>query len=561
MKHIQKSFLSLLALLSMASFSHAQYRECLNHFGLDYQSFPSAKMVIPTADGPIAVGSIEESVGSGNYDIYLTQFNNTGGVVWARRYGTPGNSEVVKAAIKGSANNVVIVGQKNYQEASITSIDISTGTVSWNRNIGVGTPFVIENLTTVAEIGTTGEYMAMGTVFQSGKLELLSVKFNNTGTIFWSKLLPEFVLDPHPFDLTAVNLVDLPLEDRMALTGTASISGSNEKVYAAYVDKATGTIAEFKVYDIALFGNNTHCVAGDIYRQASNKMALAFTAYNDTKSSSRIMYMQLRHNTSPSNELTPNFLYGYNIAYGMVSLIYNHGLNIYRDGSGMDIGMKFGTSASNVMPGILQISNSGNIISVEAHLNYDNYSGIAMTQDGGTGYYMKSKLGSDAYIMTHTDLNGATVIPCSRPTIASRIPDYEANTAVFSLLSVSHGAFSSDVLSSDDVSGYITSCDGSWTGFKKEATSIEETTRQEGVYPSVINHQDVVYVQSDQFTGEELRVAINNTLGQEVYSLSVHPQAGERIPVPAGELAKGINLVSVYRSNGQLLLSSKVIKQ
>jgi len=184
MKYNLKLSLLILTTVLVASNSNAQYRKLLKHFSHDYQSFQSARMVVPTDDGPIAVGSIEESSGSGYYDIYLTQFDNSGNVVWATRYGTAENTEVAKAAIKGSANNVIIVGQRNYQEASVTSIDISTGNVNWNRNIGVGTPSEIENLTTVAEIGTTGEYMAMGTVFQAGKLELFSVKFNNTGTIF-----------------------------------------------------------------------------------------------------------------------------------------------------------------------------------------------------------------------------------------------------------------------------------------------------------------------------------------------------------------------------------------
>ena len=68
----------------------------------------------------------------------------------------------------------------------------------------------------------------------------------------------------------------------MALTGTASIGGSNERVYAAYVDKATGVITEFKVYDVELFGNNMHSIAGDICLQATNKLALVFTTFNDT---------------------------------------------------------------------------------------------------------------------------------------------------------------------------------------------------------------------------------------------------------------------------------------
>lgn len=561
MKYILKPLLIALAFVLAASTSQAQYRKLLKHFGHDYQSFPSAKMVIPTDDGPIAVGSIEESSGSGYYDIYLTQFDNSGNVLWATRYGTAETTEVAKAAIKGSANNVIIVGQRNYQEASITSIDISTGNVSWNRNIGVGTPSVIENLTTVAEIGATGEYMAMGTVFQAGKLELLSVKFNNTGTIFWSKLLPEFVLDPHPFDLTATNLIDLPLEDRMALTGTASISGSNERVYAAYVDKATGVITEFKVYEVDLFGNNMHSIAGDICLQATNKLALVFTTFNDTKTNSRIMYLQLKHNTTPSNELTPSLISGYNISYGLVSLAYNHGLNVYKDLSGLDIGMKFGTSFSNSMPGVLEITNSGSIVSVTAHTNYDNYQGIALTKNGASGYYMKSKLGSDGYVMTQTDLSGLTIFGCYRPALAVEISDYDVNTQVFGLLSSAHGAFDSDDLNRIEVSGFITNCDGFWTGFKKNTTSIENQSTEDRIYPTSMSSEDILHIESGKFNGDDLIISITGALGQQLYLTQVHPNFGESITLPSRHFVEGVNFILVRNTNGKELLNSRVIKR
>jgi len=347
----------------------------------------------------------------------------------------------------------------------------------------------------------------------------------------------------------------------MALTGTASIGGSNERVYAAYVDKATGVITEFKVYDVELFGNNMHSIAGDICLQATNKLALVFTTFNDTKTNSRIMYLQLKHNTTPSNELTPSLISGYNISYGLVSLAYNHGLNVYKDVSGLAIGMKFGTSFSNVMPGVLEITNSGSIVSVTAHTNYDNYQGIALTQNGASGYYMKSKLGSDGYVMTQTDLSGVTIFGCYRPALAVEIPDYNVNTQVFGLLSSAHGSIDSDDLNRIEVSGFITNCDGFWTGFKRNTTSIENQDAQEQIYPTLLSSDDVLHIESGKFNGENLTISVMNALGQELYTLKVNPQFGESVTLSAQHLKEGINFISVRNANGKELLNSRVIKR
>ena len=129
-----------------------------------------------------------------------------------------------------------------------------------------------------------------------------------------------------------------------------------------------------------------------------------------------------------------------------------------------------------------------------------------------------------------------------------------------------HGTTQTVNLTSAHVNGTNTepTCgiSGGWTiPFKKAPTSLDEATEQHAVYPSLLNSESVVTVQSDRMVTERVNVAISNSLGQIIYQESTSIEAEGKLQLPAGLFEKGINFISIKTADGVEVVSTKVLKE
>lgn len=552
--------LSTLCTICLTSI-HAQYVREVDLLGRAYfKNEESSKLAVGLSNGEgIAISSVQENLATGDVDILINHFSTTGLVISSLRWGEPGESEIANAAVRGSNNDIIVVGQdNNYTDGLIAAIDYTNNTVSWA--ISVGDPMMTEELNTVAEIGNTGVYIAMGYVFRNGRKEIYAVCFDDMGNLLWTRHNFDGVNFPNPYaNLEPTNVIDDPNANYMLVTGTATEFSGQRWVFAARVLKASGQITLFRTYQISISPNQDMCIAGDICLLGGTPL-LTFTTYEGSIwSLSKITYLRL------DATLMPNFLRNYDISYSGYG-DYNYGLNIYPEGSSVFIGYKAGGDPVDVAAGLLEIDPvSGNVINVTGYRHFSNLIGSGWVRALSSHFYFRSGWLGSEFGFIKTDLSGNSLSTCQftpSVTITAAVP-YQSQ---FDFGSLSHGTSQTSILTSNHVNGTninpFCGLSGGWTSsFKKAPTSVGELASEEiAVYPSLLSDHETLTIESNDFTDQQISISISNSLGQLIYTENNAAHNGSKVLLPAQVLEKGINFISVRDASGHELINSKVMK-
>lgn len=553
----------LLSLLYSIYFTsvNAQYiREVDLNGRVYFKNEESSKLTVGLSNGEgIAVSSVQETLTSGDIDILINHFSATGQVLSSFRWGEPGESEIANAAIRGSNNDIIVVGQdNNYSDGLIAAIDYTSNTVSWA--ISVGDPLATEELNTVAEIGNTGVYIAMGYVFRNGRKELYAVCFDDMGNLIWTRHNFDGFNFPNPYaNLEPTNVIDDPAANYMLVTGTATEFNGQRWVFAARVLKASGQITLFRTYQISISPNQDMCIAGDICLLGGTPL-LTFTTYEGSIwSQSKITYLRL------DAILMPNFMRNYEVSwfgYGD----YNYGLNIYPEGSNVFIGYKAGGDPVDVAPGLLEIDPvNGNAINVTGYRHFSDLIGSGWVRALSNHFYFRTGWLGSEFEFIQTDLSGNSSSNCQfSPSVS--ITAGSVHQSQFDLGSVPHGTWQPSLLFSNHVNGNniepTCGLSGGWSvSFKKATTGINEANESHSIYPSLLTSEDVLTIESKKMEAKEVHILISNSLGQVIYESNARISGNGNLQLPGTLFEKGFNFISVQSESGVQIINTKILKE
>ncbi|VAW23752.1 hypothetical protein MNBD_BACTEROID01-509 [hydrothermal vent metagenome] len=122
-------FLFLAGSLSAQSTFYKKY----DYAGDDFGNF-----VIETSDGGYAIIGTTNSLGAGNYDIWLLKTDSSGDTLWTKTYGGPDNDEGY-CLRETNDNGFIIAGYKtvpgHYRDGWIIKTD-ATGNIDWDYTFG-----------------------------------------------------------------------------------------------------------------------------------------------------------------------------------------------------------------------------------------------------------------------------------------------------------------------------------------------------------------------------------------------------------------------------------------
>jgi len=150
------------------------------------QGWDEAHSVAATQDGGYVVTGYTFSWGAGEWDVYLAKFNQFGGKIWDKTYGTP-NRDEGRSVIATSDGGYLIAGYtdgKSTGEADMYVIKTNdVGDVIWERSYGA------PNYTVGYDIRETPNgYILVGTAQEVGAgRNIQMIKLDNNGGIEWQK--------------------------------------------------------------------------------------------------------------------------------------------------------------------------------------------------------------------------------------------------------------------------------------------------------------------------------------------------------------------------------------
>lgn len=555
--------LLLVLLVAQITFTKAQFFDEIYLQGREFYEVPrSAKTVIDYSTHHTVVGAVKESTTSTEFDISLTQFDDHGDIVWANRYGQSGIDEVGNAAVRGNLNDIIVVGQRNGSEGFITAIDGMSGVLNWTRSVSdiQGT----EELLAVAEVATTGEYIAIGTSSYGSSHEVFVVKFNDAGTVFWSRNnQPPFSTGSPNYEIVPTNMEWIPSQQLMLVTGTI-IAGSDHKVFAAHLSTATGQFTLFRTFDLTISTPNDATTGGDISMINTQESAMVFTTHRGgIGGPAFVSYMRLNASLMPSTALVYEVYQA-----GTLLQDYSYSTNCYVLGNTLDVGVTVGTVPADQGIGSLQIDlSTGNIINGETYSSYSDLRGASMVQGLGGEYFFKSGYVSNN---DHFQLNRST-IPAS-PLSANCIENLTGQPfqpmlsyADLNLSIIPHGTTFIQTIFQNSITGlYQNVCpvNGNYGvhSFKKGTTSVNDLAESSlSVYPSLVAEGESVAIEWNG-TDKGSTLTISNALGQEIYRTSAASLGSERMVLNAHVLDNGINFISIIDASGARLYDAKVIK-
>ena len=146
--------------------------------------------VIQTSDNGFITVGLTDSFGAGNYDLLLTRFNSSGDLLWSR---TVGGTDIDKGSsiIQASDDGFVAIGSTNSFGAGnydffLTRFD-SSGVLLWAKTIGGMYSDEGHSIASTSDggfivTGKTGSYGA-------GGYDLFVIRFNSSGNLLWAKTL------------------------------------------------------------------------------------------------------------------------------------------------------------------------------------------------------------------------------------------------------------------------------------------------------------------------------------------------------------------------------------
>jgi hypothetical protein len=156
----------------------------------------------------VTIGSITLT-SAGESDIFLAKYNATGGVLWAKRYGSTGNDSPYTVAVDNAGNvtigglfsgttnlgasNLTAVGQNDLFLAQYNGTD---GTHRWSKNVSgsmgeAAKAIAIDGANNIYVTGYFQGAINFGTgtlrVPFTSDLDVYVAKFNSSGTNLWAK--------------------------------------------------------------------------------------------------------------------------------------------------------------------------------------------------------------------------------------------------------------------------------------------------------------------------------------------------------------------------------------
>ena len=147
------------------------------------------RIAVDSSDN-ICVSATTSSDGAGSGDVYLLKYNSVGELQWQSTLGGA-SAEIAYSIGIDSGDNIVIAGRT--QSAGAGSADLlvakfnSSGVIQWQRVLGGasnddGLSLALDSLD---NIYITGNNSSEGV----GSVDLLTVKYNSSGTLQWQRIL------------------------------------------------------------------------------------------------------------------------------------------------------------------------------------------------------------------------------------------------------------------------------------------------------------------------------------------------------------------------------------
>lgn len=143
--------------------------------------------VAPASDGGVVMTGRTASFGAGSEDVLLVKYSSSGTLVWERTWGSA-NGDIGRAIIATSDGGYAVVGDTSQDGISangfLTKFD-STGSVSWARTWGDSGADAAHGLVATND----GGYVITGqtTSYGAGADDAFVAKYDSSGTLQWSR--------------------------------------------------------------------------------------------------------------------------------------------------------------------------------------------------------------------------------------------------------------------------------------------------------------------------------------------------------------------------------------
>lgn len=228
MKSLRNTFLSLLALVGLATTAHAQtWVQTFN--GPGNSTDIATSMALDNAGNVYVTGS-SMGAGTGN-DIITNKYSSAGVLLWSRRYNAPANlNDAGKCIAVDSTGNVYVAGESN--GGATSGIDFlilkynTAGGLLWQRRYGAtgsGTDSPV-----AMALKSDGAVVITGySVSSTSSYDFLTVKYGSDGSLLWTRRYNG-----------PANGVDFPSALKVDNSGNVYVAGTSAGVGTGY-DYAT----------------------------------------------------------------------------------------------------------------------------------------------------------------------------------------------------------------------------------------------------------------------------------------------------------------------------------
>ena len=215
----------------------------------------------------IIIGGFYASDGAGGYDFLVTKYNSSGSLLWERLLGGSSN-DIGRAIAVDSSDNIIITGQTLSDGAGsydlLTAKFNSSGTLQWDRTLGGSGN---DNSYAVAVDSSDNIIVGgYGTSDGAGADDIMIAKYNSSGTLQWDRTLGG-TSDDRCFGITVDS------SDNIIVTGftLSDGAGGNDIIIAKY--NSSGTLQ----WDRTLGGTGNEFGWGVAVDSSDNIVITGFT--------------------------------------------------------------------------------------------------------------------------------------------------------------------------------------------------------------------------------------------------------------------------------------------
>lgn len=372
----------------------------------------------------------------GNNRMLVTKHNTSGVIQWQRRLGDT-VYEVANAGKIDSSGNVYLVGYGSVrggieQDIVLAKYD-SNGTLQWQRSLGTSAG---DEYGQSLGIDGSGNVIVTGVFYISNKSEMITAKYNSSGTIQWQRSLG---LSAEDFGQG----VACDSSGNVYVCGATTSQGQSAYNYLIVKYNSSGTLQWQRA-----FGSSSDDISNGIAVDSSGNVYV--TGYSVGVTSGTPNMVLVKYDGS-GNVVWQKAIGGSNTVYGRKVATDSSG-NIYVCADGANVGRLFKYNSSGSLQWQRVFDGSG----------LDTFQGVAVDNLGSVyscGYTNSQGLGW---------VNGMIV----------KVPDTGAGTGTYSPFSYSASGLSeptpslvNDVISLTDAAGTLTSATTSFTSAASTLTS------------------------------------------------------------------------------------------